>query len=256
MLCVYICDVISCSLLFLYFTNLIDNRNMQKIGFVIKTSFQKRACAAYVKHFQPFDWSMSVEICVRCQHGAKVKVKILIISNYELYNQADSTRNIVYFTYNIPVQNNHCCDICIVQKTLCRLCYTKTFFQVLRYNCVFISRNVGCGQEQLQDMRTKQLLQVNAYLHYKKAPITKIFSRRLRSIPQDQSKYVVNLDSIHVTDTAVEAELAKQGVSSLFKLTVTSLAGNTFRVFVDEVQPLHPRYKVEHVLDGEPKTSK
>ncbi|KAF2893060.1 hypothetical protein ILUMI_13106 [Ignelater luminosus] len=82
------------------------------------------------------------------------------------------------------------------------------------------------------------------------------FCRRLRGVKPGESKYELNLGSLQVSDTTIEAELVNKEADVTFKFVLTALVDNTFRVVVDEVKPLHPRYKVEGALDGEPQVSK
>lgn len=59
-----------------------------------------------------------------------------------------------------------------------------------------------------------------------------------------------------MSESEIEADLLNKENSAKFKLTITSLVDSTFRVFVDEVAPLHPRYKVEESLNGKPQPDK
>lgn len=68
--------------------------------------------------------------------------------------------------------------------------------------------------------------------------------------------YVLNLDTLHVSDNAIEADLKNTDAEADFRFTLTSLAGNIFRVLIDEVKPLHPRYQVQGALNGEPQVAK
>lgn len=54
----------------------------------------------------------------------------------------------------------------------------------------------------------------------------------------------------------METELLNSVENVKFKLVLTALAGNMFRVYVDEVAPLHKRYRVENVLNGEPQVER
>lgn len=55
-----------------------------------------------------------------------------------------------------------------------------------------------------------------------------------------------------MNEHSLEAELVNTKVEAKFKLTLTALEGDTFRVFIDEVNPLFPRYVVHESLVGEP----
>jgi alpha 1,3-glucosidase len=82
------------------------------------------------------------------------------------------------------------------------------------------------------------------------------FCRRLRATKDGDNSYVLNLDTLHVSDNAVEAELKNVEADASFKFILTSLSGSIFRVFIDEVKPLHPRYQVQGALNGEPQVAK
>lgn len=76
--------------------------------------------------------------------------------------------------------------------------------------------------------------------------------RRLRSIKAEDQKYHLNLDSLQVNDHSLEVELNNANAEAKFKLIFTALDGDTFRVFIDEVNPLFPRYVVRESLAAEP----
>ncbi|XP_044751418.1 neutral alpha-glucosidase AB [Coccinella septempunctata] len=82
------------------------------------------------------------------------------------------------------------------------------------------------------------------------------FCRRLRGIKPDNSNYVLNLKSLQVSDNSVESELWNSAENVKFKLVLTALAGNMFRLYADEISPLHKRYRVENVLNGEPQVER
>ncbi|KAK9871594.1 hypothetical protein WA026_012974 [Henosepilachna vigintioctopunctata] len=82
------------------------------------------------------------------------------------------------------------------------------------------------------------------------------FCRRLRNLKPDQSRYILNLNSLQVSENSVEAELLNRNENVRFKLILSALAGNIFRVYADEISPIHARYRVQGVLDGEPQVSK
>lgn len=81
--------------------------------------------------------------------------------------------------------------------------------------------------------------------------IISLFFRRLRSVKPEETKYELNLNSLQVNENSVETELLNVVQNAKFKLTLTALAGDAFRVFIEEVDPLHPRYVVQESLAGE-----
>lgn len=82
------------------------------------------------------------------------------------------------------------------------------------------------------------------------------FCRRCRNIKPGQSPYYLNLDSLQVSESDVDAELVNKENNARFKFTLTSLVDSTFRLFVDEVEPLHPRYKVHESFEKKPQHDK
>lgn len=69
-------------------------------------------------------------------------------------------------------------------------------------------------------------------------------------------KYKLDLSSLQVTDNAVEAELVNTENDVKFKFVLTAIAGSTFRILVDEANPLHSRYKVTVAFSKEPQLAK
>ncbi|KAL3275815.1 hypothetical protein HHI36_020559 [Cryptolaemus montrouzieri] len=82
------------------------------------------------------------------------------------------------------------------------------------------------------------------------------FCRRLRNLKPGDSKYVLNLNNLHVSENSVETELWNSEENVKFKLVLTALAGDMFRVYADEVSPIYPRYRVQGVLNGEPQVER
>lgn len=102
-------------------------------------------------------------------------------------------------------------------------------------------------------MRSKQFLQVNHSFQVLGYVLPISFCRRLRSIKPEDQDYQVNLDSLQVNEHSLEAELLNnKATEAKFKLILTALESDTFRVFIDEVNPLFPRYVVHESLAGEP----
>ena len=59
-----------------------------------------------------------------------------------------------------------------------------------------------------------------------------------------------------ILDNSVEAELVNAEAAVKLQFSLFAVAGDIFRVTVDEVKPLHPRYRVEGGLDGEPRLAR
>lgn len=78
--------------------------------------------------------------------------------------------------------------------------------------------------------------------------------RRLRNIKPDESIYQLNLDTLQISEHSLEANLINTAAPTAnFKFSLIALADNSFRILVDEINPLHPRYHVRESLAGEPK---
>lgn len=81
--------------------------------------------------------------------------------------------------------------------------------------------------------------------------------RRCRNIKPDNSPYVLNLASLQVSESEIDVELVNlEAKDAKFKLTLTSLVGNTFRIFANEISPLHPRHVNDIALEKPPQHDK
>lgn len=74
----------------------------------------------------------------------------------------------------------------------------------------------------------------------------------MRTIKPENQKYELNLESLQVNEHSLEAELINVKAEAKFKLTLTALEGDTFRLFIDEVNPMFQRYVVHESLAAEP----
>lgn len=72
------------------------------------------------------------------------------------------------------------------------------------------------------------------------------FCRRTRA--QTESFYELEKDSIHISGHSFEALLINTETSVKYKLELTGLVDNTFRVKINEAYPLKPRFEVPLVL--------
>ncbi|XP_028027500.1 neutral alpha-glucosidase AB [Bombyx mandarina] len=86
------------------------------------------------------------------------------------------------------------------------------------------------------------------------------FCKRLRPFKPEKSQYSLNLDSILVHGNVLSAEVVtidaadeKRTVLWKYAFKLSALADGTFRVELDEADPLYPRYRTQLALDGEPK---
>lgn len=81
--------------------------------------------------------------------------------------------------------------------------------------------------------------------------------RRLRNIKDSETKYELNLNSFQVSENGIEVELLNNKVKDhSFKLSLTAIKGNIFRLQVDEVNALHNRYRPQYALNGDPQVAK
>lgn len=74
----------------------------------------------------------------------------------------------------------------------------------------------------------------------------------MRNVKAGESKYQLLLESLQISQHSVEAILVNTEANANFRFTLKALADNSFRIIVDEVNPLHPRYRVEQSLVDEP----
>ncbi|XP_045457347.1 neutral alpha-glucosidase AB [Melitaea cinxia] len=86
------------------------------------------------------------------------------------------------------------------------------------------------------------------------------FCKRLRSFKPEKSQYSLNLDTVIIHGNVLAAEVVtvdteseKESVLWRYALKLSALADGTFRVELDEADPLYPRYRPELALAGEPK---
>lgn len=83
------------------------------------------------------------------------------------------------------------------------------------------------------------------------------FCRRLRKYQAGDSVYQADLSSLQITENAIEVGIQNTQVANAnLKLTLTAIVGNVFRVSVDEIDGLFPRYKPQFALNGEPQVAK
>lgn len=60
-----------------------------------------------------------------------------------------------------------------------------------------------------------------------------------------------------MSENGIEVELLNNNVNEhSFRLSLTAIHGNIFRLQVDEVNALHSRYKPQFALNGEPQVAK
>ncbi|XP_026743419.1 neutral alpha-glucosidase AB-like isoform X1 [Trichoplusia ni] len=86
------------------------------------------------------------------------------------------------------------------------------------------------------------------------------FCKRLRSFKPEKSQYSLNLDTVIVHGNVLSAEVntvdtttQKRIILWHYALRLSALVDGTFRVEIDEADPLYPRYRTQLALNGEPK---
>ncbi|XP_041985617.1 neutral alpha-glucosidase AB [Aricia agestis] len=89
------------------------------------------------------------------------------------------------------------------------------------------------------------------------------FCKRLRPYKPEKSQYVLNIDTVIVHGNAlsaevntIDAESESKNVIWKYALKLSALLDGTFRIEIDEAEPLYPRYRTQLALDGEPKGDK
>ncbi|XP_045781311.1 neutral alpha-glucosidase AB isoform X1 [Maniola jurtina] len=86
------------------------------------------------------------------------------------------------------------------------------------------------------------------------------FCKRLRGLKPEKSQYALNVDSVFVHGNVLSAEVVTvdyegetKNVLWRYALRLSALADSSFRVEMDEADPLYPRYRTQIALEGEPK---
>lgn len=67
-----------------------------------------------------------------------------------------------------------------------------------------------------------------------------------------QSPFELHLNTLKVHSSNLEIELVNTKKLVKFKFELFALADGTFRMKINELAPLKPRYEVQYVLVGEP----
>jgi len=74
--------------------------------------------------------------------------------------------------------------------------------------------------------------------------------RRSRKIQGSGSKYALIPGTLNTYADSLTADLVNKENHHQFAFKLEALVGSTFRLQIDEKQPLRPRYRVEHALKG------
>ena len=82
------------------------------------------------------------------------------------------------------------------------------------------------------------------------------FCRRCRKVEPGKTPYELLPNTVSYNQTTLNADLFNKDTGILYILKLTALRDNTFRLYINEKAPLHPRYEVELALQAEPQVSK
>ncbi|CAG2067395.1 unnamed protein product, partial [Timema podura] len=82
------------------------------------------------------------------------------------------------------------------------------------------------------------------------------YFRRCRGVEPGKSPYELQLNTLRVEDSSVEAILINTNNLVQFKFQLFALLDATFRMKINELAPLKPRYEVQYALVGEPSLAK
>jgi len=81
------------------------------------------------------------------------------------------------------------------------------------------------------------------------------FCKRCRAVQPGESAYEVEVDTVHITSTKLEALVINNKNGVKFKLDLEGQADNTFRLKFNEAYPLKPRFEVPLVLVSQPEVA-
>ncbi|KAH0541134.1 neutral alpha-glucosidase AB [Cotesia glomerata] len=79
------------------------------------------------------------------------------------------------------------------------------------------------------------------------------FCRRCRGVQPGKTPYELLRESIDKNDSILHGILFNKDTGKPYILQLTALEDNTFRLFINEKEPLKPRYEVEYALQGAPR---
>lgn len=86
--------------------------------------------------------------------------------------------------------------------------------------------------------------------------VARIFDRRCRKVEPGKTPYQLVPDTLVQNESIISIDLSNKDTGVLYTLQLTVLKDNTFRLHVNEKNPLHPRYETEYSLQDQPQTSK
>ncbi|XP_012277240.1 neutral alpha-glucosidase AB [Orussus abietinus] len=82
------------------------------------------------------------------------------------------------------------------------------------------------------------------------------FCRRCRKVEPGKTPYKLLPDTVSKTEHALNVDLFNKDTGVTYVVQLSALQDNTFRLHINEKNPLHPRYEVEYALQGQPRLTK
>lgn len=82
------------------------------------------------------------------------------------------------------------------------------------------------------------------------------FCRRCRKVEAGKTPYELVANTIAVNESILYSDLYNKDTGVFYVLQLTALKGHTFRLLVNEKNPIHERYEVKNALKGPPETTK
>ncbi|XP_035721940.1 neutral alpha-glucosidase AB-like [Vespa mandarinia] len=82
------------------------------------------------------------------------------------------------------------------------------------------------------------------------------FCRRCKKVEPGKTPYQLQPNTVAHNESTLTADLFNKDTGVFYLLKLTVLKDHTFRLHINEKNPLHPRYEVEYSLQDQPQTSK
>lgn len=80
--------------------------------------------------------------------------------------------------------------------------------------------------------------------------------RRCKKVEPGKTPYQLQPETVAHNESTLTVDLFNKDTGVFYLLKLTVLKDHTFRLHINEKNPLHPRYEVEHCLQDQPQTSK
>ena len=82
------------------------------------------------------------------------------------------------------------------------------------------------------------------------------YSRRCRKVEPGKTSYELLPNTVAHNESTLYIELYNKDTGIYYKVQVTALKDNLFRLHINEKSPIHPRYEVEYALQNHPALAK